>query len=365
MKHIILILITLFVSSSAFAYQYWVCLDKDLKWESNNVHVRAGAISFSDTSWRNALSTSIARWNQNPSKFRYSLTFDEPGVKRGNGENEIWFSNDPDALQGAPAIAWTWYECIDYWIFGKTVKMTEVDVIFDVNEAYTPFVSNKNSLWEYGGGFRPFITTAIHELGHGLGLAHVNYTYNVMGQDWTHIHVNGSAARPYVGEDTSKGARHLYGNATPLIQDLAVTHWKYGSASGEYSSHVKTRVYNSAGGNLATETIGGEKFYKVNPGQVVQVEYSYENSGASTQSGVPVGFYISTNDLITTLDTKLKSISLNLAPDFVYTRKDTVTIPAGLASGSLRWLGVIVDDSNSLVEVTETNNATYLPIKVN
>lgn len=365
MKHLIVLLISLFVSLPAMAYQYWVCLDRDLKWETNSVHMRASAVSFADANWQNALSTSINRWNQNPSKFRYSLTFGEPGVKRGNGENEVWFSSDPDVLDGAPAIALYWYECIDYWIFGKTVKMTEIDVVFDVAEAYTPFVSNKSALWEYGGGSRPFITTAIHELGHGLGLAHVNYTYNVMGQDWSHIHVNGSAARPYVGEDTSAGARHLYGNASPLIQDLSVTHWKYGSASGEYSAHVKTKVYTSTGANLPTQTINGETFYKVNAGQTVQVEFTYENSGASTQTSVPVGFYISTNDLITTLDTKLGSTSYNLAPDYVYTTKSTITIPSGIASGSLRWLGAIIDDTGSKAEITETNNATYLPIKIN
>lgn len=365
MKHLFIFLISLLFALPASAYQYWVCLDRDLKWETNTVHLRAGATSFANASWQNALSTSVSRWNQNPSKFRYTLAFGDTGVRRGNGENEVWFSSDPDALDGAPAIAWTWYECIDYWIFGKTVKMTEVDVIFDVAEAYTPFVSNKSSLWEYGGSNRPFITTAIHELGHGLGLAHVNYTYNVMGSDWTHIHVNGSSARPYVGEDTSAGARHLYGNASPLVQDLSTTHWKYGSADGEYSDHIKTKVYTSTGASLPTETISGETYYRVNAGQTVQVEFTYENSGASTQSSVPVGFYFSTNDLITTLDTKLKSMSLNLAPDFVYTRKDTVTIPSGLASGSLRWIGVIVDDTGSRSEVTETNNATYLPIKIN
>ena len=365
MKILILFFTSLLLSSNVWAYQYWVCLDRDLKWENPNVHLGASAVSFANANWQAALSTSVQRWNQNPSQFRYNLSFGEPSVRRGNGENEVWFSSDPDALQGAPAIAYTWWDCIDYWVFGKTVKMKEVDVIFDVAEAYTPFVSNKSALWEYGGASRPFQTTAIHELGHGLGLAHVNYTYNVMGQDWTHIFVNGGSARPYVGEDTSRGAVHLYGNMSPLIQDISVTHWKYGSASGEYSSHVKTKVYNSSGGNLPTTTVGGETFYRVNAGQVVQVEYSYENNGASTINGIPTGFYISTNDTITTLDTRLGGISLNLAPDRVYTRKDTVTIPGGLPSGSLRWLGAIVDENNSTIEAVEANNATYLPIRIN
>lgn len=365
MKLLILFIIGVLFSSNAWAYQYWVCLDRDLKWETPNVNLRASAVSFANANWASALTTSVQRWNQNPSRFRYSLSMNEPSVRRGNGENEVWFSSDPDALQGSPAIAYTWWECIDYWIFGKTVKLTEVDVIFDVAESYTPFVNNKSALWEYGGGGRPFHTTAIHEFGHGLGLAHVNYTYNVMGQDWTHIYVNGSAARPYVGEDTSRGAVHLYGNRTPLIQDLAVTHWKYGSGSGEYSSHVKTKVYNSSGGDLPTTTIGGETYYRVNAGQVVQVEYSFENNGASTINGIPTGYYFSTNSTITTLDTRLGGITLNLAPDRVHTRRDTIRIPNGLPSGSLRWIGAIVDENNSSIEAVEANNATYLPVRIN
>lgn len=365
MKALILFLSISLVSASSWAYQYWVCLDRDLKWDTNNVGLRASSVSFASSTWQTALSNTVARYNQNPSNFRYALTLGDTSVKRGNGQNEVWFSSDPDALQGAPAIAYTWWECIDYWIFGKTVKLVETDVIFDVNTAYTPFLTNKNSLWGYGGGSRPFMTTAIHEFGHGLGLAHVNYTYNVMGQDWTHIHVNGATARPYVGEDTSNGAIHLYGTKSPLIQDLAVTHWKYGSASGEYSSHLKTKVYNSAGGNLPTEVIGGETVYKVNAGQVVKVEFSFENNGASFTTGIPVGYYISTNDLITTLDKRLGGINLNLARDTVHTRKDNITIPSGLASGTRRWIGAIIDETDSKPEAIEANNATYLPIKIN
>lgn len=345
----------------AFSYQYWVCLDRDLKWESPNVGIGASHISFADPNWMNSLSTAIGRWNQTPSNFNYVLSTDTNGVGRGNGQNEVWFSNDAGALQGAPAIAYTWWECIDWWIFGKTVKLTEADVIFDVNTPYTPFMTNKSSLWEYGGAFRPFQTTAAHELGHGLGLAHVNYTYNIMGTDWTHIHVNGATPRSYVGEDATRGAVHLYGTATS--QDLGVSQWKYGSASGEYSSHVRTVLRTEGGALIGSSIVNGEPRYNVTPGQRVRIEFTYENNGSNTQ-GVNVGAYISTNDLITTSDTKLANIGLTLAPDVVYTRQDIVTIPASTPHGVNRWLGVIVDDNNAVAEFVESNNATYIPIRV-
>lgn len=364
MKLLLTTLTSLFILTSwqtAQAYQYWVCLDRDLKWESPNVTIGASHISFADSNWKNSLSTAVSRWNQTPSNFNYNLTTDTNGVRRGNGQNEVWFSSDPDALDGAPAIAYTWWECVDYWIFGKTVKMKETDVIFDVNETYTPFMSNKSVLWEYGGSQRPFQTTAAHELGHGLGLAHVNYNYNVLGTDWTHIHVNGSSARSYVGEDATRGAVHLYG--TEARQDVGVTQWKYGSASGEYSSHVRTVLRNSSGALISSSIVGGEPRYNVSPGQVVRIEFTYENNGSQTQ-GVNVGVYLSTNNLITTVDSKIANIGLTLAPDVVYTRQDTITIPASLPSGSNRWIGVIVDDNNAVSEFVEANNATYIPIRV-
>ncbi len=352
--------LTLWHSQSA-AYQYWVCLDRDLKWDSPNVGIGASHVSFASSSWMNSLSTSVSRWNQTPSNFNYVLSTDTNGVGRGNGQNEVWFSNDPDALQGAPAIAYSWWQCIDYWIFGKTVKMTEIDVIFDVNEAYTPFMTNKSALWEYGGGSRPFQTTALHELGHGLGLAHVNYNYNVLGTDWTHIHVNGANARSYAGEDATRGAVHLYG--TEIKQDVAASQWKYGSASGEYSSHVRTVLRNEAGGLISSTVVGGEPVYNVTQGQRVRMEFTYENNGSNTQ-GVNVGVFISTNDLITTLDSKIGNIGLTLAPDVVFTRQDLITIPASIPRNSNRWLGVVVDDNNSVSEFVESNNATYVRIKI-
>ncbi len=367
MKNILGLLIITFVlagTSTSHAYQYWICLDRDLKWSSNTVNVSASSVSFADANWQNALSTMINLWNQNPSQFRFTRTFGDTSIGRGNGQNEVWFSNDASALDGAPAIAYYWYDCIDYWIFGKDVELTEFDVLFDAGVAYTPFMSNKNSLYEYGGGNRPFQTTAIHEFGHGLGLAHTNYTYNVMGQDWTHINVNSSTARGYVGEDTSNGAVHLYGLNAANIQDLSVTHWKYAGASGEYSTHTRTRLYSSADAVLPSAIDAGEPRYNVSRGQTVKLELTYENSGKNTQS-VSVGYFISTNSLITTADTRIGTGGVTLSRDGVFTTKTTLVIPNTLVSGQKYWIGAIIDDNNAVAEITESNNATYIPIKVN
>ena len=107
-----------------------------------------------------------------------------------------------------------------------------------------------------------------------------------------------------------------------------------------------------------------EPVYRVNRGQVVQLELNYENLGRSTQTR-NVGYYVSTNDLISTTDTFLGSTSMTLSRDTVFTFKRTLTIPTNLVSGVNYWLGAIVDYTGALGELNESNNATYVGIRVN
>ncbi len=228
-------------SINASAYTTWECLGQKEKWTAETTTLRLSGVSFAPGAWRDAMTTAITRWNQNPSEFRFGISYNDASVGVDNGQSEAWFSNDAGLLDGSPAVAFIQMDCIDYWIFGTDVEITEADIVFDASESYTASTS-KTNLWGYGGAYRPFQTTALHELGHALGLAHTNNTYNIMGEDWTHTHANGSTTRAYSGEDGNNGAVSLYGLFGGALEDLAVTHWKYSGADGEYSEHVRTRV---------------------------------------------------------------------------------------------------------------------------
>src|SRR3546814_15092552 len=104
-----------------------------------------------------------------------------------------------------------------------------------------------------------------------------------MGSDFEHIHVNGATATAYIGEDASDGAVFLYGTRAPAFEDVAVVHWKYSGASGEYSDHTKTVVYNSGGAVLPTVNVAGETGYRVDRGQTVRAEFPYEHHGPATK----------------------------------------------------------------------------------
>lgn len=342
------------------------CNGVNKKWSSNSVTFRASQTGFpSGNDYRTALGHVITQFNKNPSKIRFSMQYDDASVGMNNGQNEVWWSS----TISAPAVAYTWKSC--YWLFGWKHDITESDVVFKNTVSYTPGTEysatriDASTITPYGGASRPFKTTALHEFGHAAGLGHENGRYSIMGQDWDHIHRNYIYALAYMGEDANYGLLQLYGQNSGNVQDLGVVHWKYDGASGAYSSHIKTKLYNSSGVELPYSTVNGERRYNVNKGQLVRLELTYENNGESSQ--VPaINYYVSTNSLITTADTLLASTSFTLNPEGnVYTSSRSLTIPNNLNSNQDYWIGAIIDPNNVISEVEENNNATYLPIRVN
>ena len=191
-----------------------------------------------------------------------------------------------------------------------------------------------------------------------------------MGEDWTHVHVNGGIHRPYAGEDASAGQVALYGLDKPRRNDLSVAHWKYSKADGAYSVHTETGLYS---GNLLVEKekadgsvklINGRPIYQVGRLSAYNVEFTYENNGADGSKGVNVGFYVSTDRTITTLDKYIGGATFNLNPGDPATRRVSVTIPDSLNVGQYYWLGVVIDKDNKIAEYAEDNNAGWHVIRV-
>ncbi len=350
-------------ASQASAFSTKSCLGHKLRFDGNSRTVRASTTSFPAGYWQNGITDTVNKFNRNPSNFRYNLSMTSGGVGIGNGTSETWGSSDQGVLQGAPAIAYQNWTC--YWLFGDHFHMDEVDVIFDFTAPFQWTADAlKSSLIRYTGTRRALQTTGAHELGHGMILNHVNTEYNIMGSDFEHIHVNGGTATAYTGEDAADAMVFLYG-ARPTYEDVAVVHWKYSGPSGEYSDHTKTVITNSSGGALPTVNVAGETGFRVNRGQVVRAEFTYENNGKSFQGNIATGYFISTNDIISTGDRRIGGATWNLARDNVLTTTVNLTIPNDLAHNTAFWLGVVIDENGNIGEAVEGNNATYIPIFVN
>lgn len=355
-------LVMTFGALNTSAAGWRTCDGNKIKWDSNSVTMRASKVSFPlGSSMGNALQSSIDRVNDNPSKFNFSLVFGDTSLGLDNGQNETWFTSDPDVHGGAPARALTWSHC--YWAFGWRYGIDEVDVVFNSAESFTSSMTKAN-LWSFGGTARPFQTTAVHEFGHAMGLTHENRWYSIMGQDWTHIHANGNTARAYLGEDAAEGSVILYGANSGTMEDLSLTNFKYLGKSGEYSTHQPTQLFNSSNAVINWFTDAGERRYRVNKSQSVKLELTGENNGKTSQT-VKIAYYISTNNLITTADRLIGTGTVTLSRNQPSTFKSNLVIPADLTSGTNYWVGAIVDYNNALTETVSSNNASYLPIRVN
>ena len=348
MKKLVLSLLVLNVAASASAY------NTRGKWANPRMTIRASQQSFpAGSAFRASLTNVISRFNQNPSNQSFAMVWDDTATALGNRENETWFSTDS---QYSPAVT--------YWWLTSTGTIVEADVIFYSSINWTTSM-NKTSLITYGGSGRPFETTAMHEFGHAAGLRHEEGEYNIMGQDWTHIHLNGLTCTSYVGEDASSGLVALYGSFSGGVrEDVSVTHMKYKSFSGEYSLHQLCSVLTAAGAIPSYATFEGQRRFSVTRGQPFQFEFTFENLGEATQT-VNVGYYLSTDSNIATTDRLIATRSMTLAREDVDTLKQTLTIPADLVAGRTYWIGSIVDNDNRLVEVDSNNNAAYHAVLVN
>lgn len=351
-------LLSTLAAGSAQAYVLRTCSGTEVKWSAETLGLRLSTTGFPVGSWRTAMDTVVSRWNDNPSDFDFTVaTYADSSVALSNGQSEVWWSSDTDY---SPAVTFVTYNC-------GSNTYSEADIIFYSSSGspgggYTSSTSFLD-VSSYEGSLRPFHTTAMHEMGHALGLKHEADEYNIMGEDWNHIHRNGDTTRAYAGEDACDGAVDLYGIDTG--EDIAVSHWKYDGDSGSdgYSDHTRTVIYDTSDVVLSSTTnLDGEKAYRVSPGDRIKVEFTYENLGSTTKSPV-CGIYLSTNNYISTLDDRLGGSTPTIGRADVYTKTTTVTIPVGTALGEA-WIGVVCDENYAISEITSTNNAVATPLMV-
>ncbi len=347
-----------FVASPAEAASWLVCNgSKIIKWSGLSTTARINTGSYPAGPILQAAQRGIDITNSNPSRFTINRTTETGGVGRGNGQNEVYAQSI-----GSPGVARMNYHC--YWFFGTRAGLDEVDIVIDSGRTDWTTSRAKASNFVYGGSGRPIEAVIVHEAGHYLGLMHVNSEYNIMGDAWRHHHTNGSEARSYFGEDAGHGARHLYGARAGAFNDVAVSHWRRIGASGEYSSHDRTRMFNAAGTALTPTIVNGEPRYTVNRGETVRAEFTIENNGKANVNNVRYGIYISTNDFISTLDRRVGGGSYaTINPADVATHLFTFTVPNDLSANTNYWVGIVIDENNMVAETDGFNNATYIGIR--
>lgn len=331
-----------------------------VKWASASYTISINpAMAFFAGNEVTAFRAAITTFNQNASTSWLASTWDTDMVESpGNGVSEMTMTADNALLCGSMADGCT----STYW--NSSNALTEADIYMDSTCSWD-YLNSRSANIAYGGTKRPFQTTALHEIGHSMGLGHVNSLYNLMGEDYTFVSSNNDTMYSDVGEDATSGLRALYGSMSSGYEDLALSHWRYSYADGQYSRHARTRLYNSSSVELTKYSTALDQTYSVTKGSSIQAEVTIENNGTVAQYNY-IKFYVSTDRTISTSDTLLSSSYMYASPDSPLTSVYTTSIPSTLTSGGTYYLGAIVDPTGSLTEVNENNNAVYLStIRVN
>ncbi|MDJ0790028.1 MAG: CARDB domain-containing protein [Myxococcota bacterium] len=348
------------VAASAGAWEIRSCGGSNKIWPWPFQNVRTSSVSFPFGSPEEAaIEEAIDAWNAVPSLLTMVHVANDPLIGTSNDQNEVWATNSQFWLNGNPATTVVRTNCDD---------MLEADILYHASfsRGWTT-THNKSSTqaWDTAANDdkpRPIQATGVHELAHVAAFQHEDDEYNILGNAWTHVHVNDDTLTYYVGEDAADGAIDNYG---PLAgEDVAVVNFKQTGSSSGYSTHGFVEVYSSSGATLSSyENSIGDQIYRVNAGDQVQVEFTLENNGLNSQTP-RVEYVVSTNDYITTYDTYLAQRNPTLNRNGVYTTTKLVTLPSWLSSGTVYYLGAIVDPDDLIAETDEGNNASYIGIEV-
>jgi len=318
---------------AAQAANWLECSGNKIKWNSNWTNMYISTTSFpAGSSWDGDLQNAMWHWNHvGGSGFNFYVGRDTDGShSSSNGVNEIYFSSSEAG--SALAVTFSRYHC--YWAFGYQYGRDEADIAFNSNLSWTTATFNYASL----GSPYNFELVALHELGHALGLSHSDGVQATMNS----YYANG-------------GPLGYYKEVDPLPDDRYGARALYADGTGE------TDVAGSPFKRTGTGTTGlASSPTWAYRGTNVAIDFTFANLGTATQT-FDIGFYLSTNDYISTGDRWLGSnYGAWASSGALGTYSRTLYIPTDIAPGTY-YLGFLVDSGSAIGEGNEGNNSQPMP----
>jgi len=291
--------------------------------------------------FRDDLFAALSRWN---SLRGMSLEFD-PIVDdtdgthvSGNGHNEIVFTDNAGAGGLFAATARRVTTCF----FGSDI--VEADILFN-NEA-VPWATGPPDPRVILPTVN-FRLTAVHELGHFLGLQHEDDRIAVMMSTAETFWGGSGRFRAAPFPDDAKGARTLYPSDRQET-DIAISNFRFVSANN-------------------TALILPSDVRTVQPGGTFRTGFGFGNLGTSAVASFEFIVVLSPNAVISTGDRIIASGSgtcLGSCPAGFYGAATfDVSVPADMPPGEY-FVGGMLDPQNRLAERREGNNRVAFPGKI-
>ena len=187
-----------------------------------------------------------------------------------------------------------------------------------------------------------FKTVAIHEFGHVLGLGHEDSILAIMNSVY-HSNPPNPENGNQLHADDRRGVRSRYPVGPGTETDIGPSNWKKTTPGV-----VAAALVLSPNAAMAGDTI--------------TMEWTQENFG-TTFASFNIGFFLSTDNIITPSDTLLgRNVGASVPAGFASTFSRRLLIPRGpLAGTGTYFLGVCLDDDNTLAERFEGNNCLAHP----
>jgi hypothetical protein len=316
-------------ASRVEAYGWLECRGKPIIWSAARANMFINTVSMPPHSIDDKL-VQNAMWHWNNvagSRFTFFVGRDKDGKYRtGNGVNEIVYGK----VDEEDTLAFT-------DVLHRCASLVETDIIFDQNADWS--VSEFNYL-KLGSPYS-LEGTALHELGHVVGLEHEDRVLETMNT----LHPSGGPVGQNVEwdplPDAREGVRFLYPENT--------------SESDVSGTVLKTNNAGSAVRVTQTKT--------VLPGNQVTMQLTILNHSTARKT-FNIQFYLSPNDVVSTKDRLLgTNTGAFLDPGVVLTFTRSLTIPADVAPGTY-WLGFWVDSGRNISEWKEDDNWSVHPQKL-
>lgn len=194
-----------------------------------------------------------------------------------------------------------------------------------------------------------FLLSAVHEMGHSLGLGHDPIGDEAPGSPWFLATMNPAypAGGPIsqhnfieVHTDDRAGLRFLYPDEGILespIAELASASFIMGPTLG-----VVEPLYFSPS--------------PLYPGERLTLASLVENFGSTDEIAVEQGFYLSIDPMLETTDEFLGALAWDFAVNEAFAFEVYIDLPEDIAAGAY-YIGAILDDINAVAEEYEDNNA--------